>query len=178
MGGFWHLWKLEPKNCRVEFVFLSNKSFGTSEESSELYPDKNYQIQPKKIAMKKILLVEDDHHLGIILSDQLEMNGYEVRLVRIPSKTIENLLEDQFDLVIMDKLLRGMDGTEICAQIRNTDGISDTPILMMSGMDGAHTVCKAAGATNFIAKPFEVDGFLKSIKDSIEKEKNNAEVNF
>ncbi|WP_300436850.1 response regulator, partial [Christiangramia sp.] len=67
--------------------------------------------------MHKILLVEDDNHLGLILKDQLEMNGYEVFLLRAPRETVENLLEGKFDLVIMDKLLNGIDGTDICAEI-------------------------------------------------------------
>lgn len=125
--------------------------------------------------MHKILLVEDDHYLGIILNDQLELHGYEVNLLRIPGKTVENLQEDNFDLVIMDKLLSGVDGTQICAEIRNTEGVSNTPILMMSGYDGAREVCIAAGATNFIAKPFEVENFLKSIEATIDMARTNKD---
>lgn len=122
--------------------------------------------------MNKILLVEDDHYLGIILNDQLELHGYEVNLLRVPGKAVEYLQEDNFDLVIMDKLLNGVDGTEVCKSIRNTEGISTTPILMMSGYDGAREMCLTAGATNFIAKPFEVDGFLKSIEATINMSKD------
>ncbi len=119
--------------------------------------------------MYKILLVEDDYHLGLILRDQLELNGFEVNLLRKPTQTIENLLENNFDLVIMDKLMSGVDGTNICTEIRNTEGTSNIPILMMSGFDGAREICIAAGADNFIAKPFEVDSFLKSIEATIDK---------
>lgn len=119
--------------------------------------------------MLKILLVEDDNHLGIILKDQLELSGYDVNLLRQPTKTVEYLQEEKFDLVITDKLLNGIDGTLICAAIRNTEGISNIPILMMSGYDGAREDCLAAGATNFIAKPFEVNGFLKSIESTMNK---------
>ncbi|MGB8706103.1 MAG: response regulator [Gillisia sp.] len=117
--------------------------------------------------MAKILLVEDDYYLGLIINDQLEMNGYEVSLLRLPSQTVENLQEDDFDLVIMDKLLSGVDGTEVCAQIRKTEGISNIPILMMSGLDGAREICLTAGANNFIAKPFEVQGLLESIETTL-----------
>ncbi len=117
--------------------------------------------------MDKILLVEDDPSLGEVLTDQLEFNGYEVSLLRFPSKTVEKLLEDNFDLVILDKLLSGIDGTDICKEIRNTEGISETPILMMSGFDGAGEICTAAGANNFIAKPFGIDDFLKSIEATL-----------
>ena len=119
--------------------------------------------------MNKILLVEDDYHLGLILKDQLEMNEYEVSLLRAPKEAVENLQKEEFDLVIMDKLLSGVDGTEICAEIRSTEGIAEVPILMMSGFDGARADCIDAGANSFIEKPFEVDGFLKSIEDTINK---------
>lgn len=122
--------------------------------------------------MNKILLVEDDPSLGEVLSDQLELNGYEVKLLRFPRKTVENLLEEKFDLVIMDKLLSGVDGTDICAEIRTTELISNTPILMMSGYDGAGKICIAAGANNFIAKPFDVKSFLESIEATKEKTKD------
>lgn len=117
--------------------------------------------------MNKILLVEDDYHLGIILNDQLELHGYEVSLLRMPNKAVDYLQEDNFDLVIMDKLLNGVDGTHICELIRNSEPVSKTPILMMSGLDGAKEICIAAGANNFIAKPFEVDNFIKSIEATI-----------
>ncbi len=122
--------------------------------------------------MKKILLVEDDYHLGLILNDQLELHGYDVSLLRLPNEAVNNLLDDNFDLVIMDKLLSGVDGTQICASIRNTVGISDIPILMMSGFDGARKICIAAGATNFIPKPFDVNSFLESIEVTIDMAKD------
>lgn len=122
--------------------------------------------------MNKILLIEDDHSLGEVLKDHLEWNEYAVTLLRIPRNAVDNLLEDNFDLVIMDKLLAGIDGTQICKKIRNTEGISDTPILMMSGLDGAREICISAGATNFIAKPFEVTNLLKSIEETINKAKD------
>lgn len=125
--------------------------------------------------MNKILLVEDDYHLGLILKDQLEFNGYKVSLQRLPKETIDKLLEEDYDLLIMDKLLKGTDGTHICAEIRNTVPISNTPILMMSGWDGARKECIAAGATNFIPKPFEVDHLLKSIEATINKAKDLQE---
>ncbi len=125
--------------------------------------------------MNKILLVEDDHYLGIILNDQLELHGFEVRLLRTPGETVENLQKESFDLVIMDKLLSGIDGTQVCKSIRDTPQVSNIPVLMMSGMDGAGEVCIAAGATNFIAKPFEMDNFLKSIEATIEMAKNHQD---
>lgn len=121
--------------------------------------------------MDKILLVEDDHNLGIMICELLESNGYKVTLLRMPDKTVKNLLEDKFDLVLMDKLLSGIDGTDICLKIRKTDTISQTPILMMSALNGAEKNCMAAGATNFIAKPFEIKDLFVIVEDTISKGK-------
>lgn len=117
--------------------------------------------------MNKILLVEDDLNLGLMISELLELKGYEVSLLRIADKTVKNLMEESFDLVLMDKLLSGMDGTDICTEIRKTETISHTPILMMSALDGAKGTCIAAGATDFIAKPFDISDLLAKVEDII-----------
>jgi DNA-binding response OmpR family regulator len=122
--------------------------------------------------MNKILLVEDDHNLGLMIQELLELNGYKVKLLRMADKTVENLLEKKFDLILMDKLLSGIDGTEICAQIRKTDAISHTPVLMMSALEGAKKNCIEAGATGFIAKPFEIKELLARVKNIIVKEED------
>ena len=121
--------------------------------------------------MSKILLVEDDFTLGSILKDHLEMRGYEAFHLSVPSQTIDKLVENEYDLVVLDKLLKGVDGTELCKEIRKTIPILEIPILMMSGWDGAENECLDAGANNFIAKPFEVEGFLKSIEATLEPKK-------
>ncbi|CAM4232146.1 response regulator [Gillisia limnaea] len=121
--------------------------------------------------MDKILLVEDDHNLGIMICELLESNGHEVKLLRMADKTVKNLLEDKFDLVVMDKLLSGMDGTSICAEIRKTDTISQTPILMMSALNGARKICIDAGATDFIYKPFDIKDLFAIVKETIGKGK-------
>jgi DNA-binding response OmpR family regulator len=122
--------------------------------------------------MNKILLVEDDQNLGIMICDLLEMSGYEVKLLRMGEQTVQHLLEEKFDLVIMDKLLSGIDGTNVCTEIRNTKAISNTPILMMSALDGARKDCMEAGATDFVNKPFEMKDFLAKIGDSMNKERD------
>lgn len=121
--------------------------------------------------MKKILIVEDDKHLGQILKDQLEHHGYEISILRLPKQTVDVLLMNSQDLVILDKLLGGgVDGIDICKEIRNTELISQTPILMMSGFDESKDFCIESGADNFISKPFGLD----ELKESIEKTINIA----
>lgn len=125
--------------------------------------------------MKKVLLIEDDPNLGLMIQDLLELNGYDVKLLRRPDETLHTLQQENFDLLIMDKLLNGIDGTRICAEIRKTKGISTIPILMMSALDGARQVCIEAGATDFIYKPFDIKDLLSIVMDTMKKEKHRDE---
>ncbi|KKL15819.1 hypothetical protein LCGC14_2501770 [marine sediment metagenome] len=117
--------------------------------------------------MPKILLIEDDHNLGLMVKDVLEFSEHTVHLLRNPSKAIEILLDDVYDLVILDKLLSGVDGTDICQNIRKTALIASIPILMMSALSESKAHCMEAGATDFIYKPFDIDEFVDQIKKTL-----------
>lgn len=118
--------------------------------------------------MSKILIVEDDHNLGLMIQDILEFKGHEVILSKKPEDTNENILNNQVDLVLLDKLISGVDGTDVCTAIRNSETISKTPVLMMSALNDARAVCLRAGATDFISKPFEMDELLAKVEEVVQ----------
>jgi len=122
--------------------------------------------------MNKILIVEDDHNLGLMIKDILEFQGYEIELSKKPGETIENLKTKNIDLVLIDKLMSGIDGTDVCREIRNTEGISDIPVLMMSALHEVREECIAAGATDFIYKPFEINVLHEKVRNIIKQEKS------
>lgn len=113
--------------------------------------------------MDKILIVEDDHNLGIMLQDMLELSGYETMLSRRPEDTINNITEYNIDLVLLDKLILGIDGTDVCAGIRKANSVSKTKVLMMSALSNSKEICLEAGASDFIYKPFEMPELLSKI---------------
>lgn len=117
--------------------------------------------------MSKILIVEDDHNLGLMIQDILEFKGYEVILSKKPEETTANILNNQVDLVLLDKLISGVDGTDVCNTIRNTEAVAHTPVLMMSALNNARGICMEAGASDFIAKPFEMDELLAKVDEVI-----------
>lgn len=119
--------------------------------------------------MNKILIVEDDHNLGIMIQDMLEFSGYDVMLSRKPEQTAENILEHDVKLVLLDKLISGVDGTDVCGTIRKTKAISKTPVLMMSALSNAREVCMKAGASEFISKPFDMDELISKIEFFLKK---------
>ncbi|MGB3776701.1 MAG: response regulator, partial [Leeuwenhoekiella sp.] len=117
--------------------------------------------------MSKILLIEDDHNLGLMVKDILEFSSHEVNLLRSPDNAIEILLNDKYDLIVLDKLLSGVDGTAVCSKIRQTNDISHLPILMMSALNDSEEICLQAGATDFIYKPFDIKSFAEHVDKNL-----------
>lgn len=124
--------------------------------------------------MAKILIVEDDHNLGMMIHDILQMADYEVLLSKEPRETSENIVKHGIQLVLMDKLMSGIDGTDVCKAIRNNLDISRTPVLMMSALNDAREVCIEAGATDFIYKPFELNDLLSKVKEVLKHTKPHS----
>ncbi|GGW84229.1 response regulator [Salegentibacter mishustinae] len=112
----------------------------------------------------KILVVDDDSGIGEMLKTLLEFYGYEVDVTEKPLKAEELIQEKNIDIVLLDMLISGVDGTDVCAGIRQNPEISETPVLMMSALHDAGPKCKKAGANDFIAKPFEVEDLTERIE--------------
>ncbi len=107
--------------------------------------------------MAKILIVDDDQTIGLMLRDILEFNGHEVVVSQEPRKTKENIREHNVELVLLDKLISGVDGTDVCADLREEDEFRQIPVIMMSALHNVDEVCKSAGATEFLSKPFDME---------------------
>ncbi|WP_037325017.1 response regulator [Salinimicrobium terrae] len=115
---------------------------------------------------KKVLVVDDDKGIGEMLQMLLEMNGYEVFVSEKPEETEENIIAHNIDLVLLDMLISGVNGTDVCARLRRDETTKHVNILMMSALHDAGKKCKAAGANDFIAKPFEMEELLEKIESS------------
>lgn len=121
----------------------------------------------------KVLVVDDDSGIGEMLKTLLEFYGFEVTVTEIPD-TAENLIaEKQIDVVMLDMLISGVNGTDVCSRLRNNEDTKNIPILMMSALHNAGDKCKEAGADDFIAKPFEMDELISKIREIVEKRKNS-----
>lgn len=111
-----------------------------------------------------ILVVDDDSGIGEMLKVLLELNGYSVSVTEKPDEA-ENLIKSRdIDLVLLDKLISGVNGTEVCARLKNNRATAAIPILMMSALHEAGEKCRNAGANDFIAKPFEMEDLLEKIE--------------
>ena len=111
----------------------------------------------------KILVVDDDSGIGEMLKTLLEFYEYDVTVTAKPEETEKLIIAEKVDLVLLDMLISGVNGTDVCARLRNNPQTENTPVLMMSALHDAGTKCREAGANDFIAKPFEMDDLVNKI---------------
>ncbi len=114
--------------------------------------------------MKTILLVEDDSHLADGLLMNLDAEGYQTVHIEHGSNALPTFEKGNFDLVLLDIMLPGMDGLTICKKIR--DGGSTVPILFITARDQADDKIEGlvAGGDDYITKPFDLRELLARIQ--------------
>mgnify|MGYP003970325467 CR=1 FL=1 len=113
---------------------------------------------------KKIIVVEDEAHLAKGLQFNLEREGYSVTLAENGQLAMDLLGEEDFDLMILDIMLPKLSGLEVARRIRNTD--MRFPILMLSAKstDEDRELGLAAGADDYLTKPFHLPELLLRVK--------------
>lgn len=124
---------------------------------------------PETSPKTAILVVDDDPDISMMLKLMLEFKGFDVRITERPDETYEILQKDSFDLVIMDMLLSGVNGTDICAELKKNNVTSSIPLIMISAHPNAREICLQAGADDFISKPFDMHDILSKIGKLVKK---------
>lgn len=116
--------------------------------------------------MAKILVVNDEKEVRDILKNILSKEGHKVFVANKGEEAIKKVNAYSPDLMILDVMIPGMDGYEICAEIRKSTFHSKLPILMISSENDPEYELKAlrAGADDFITKPFNNSVLLTRIK--------------
>ena len=104
--------------------------------------------------MTRILLVEDEPGIALGLEDDLRLEGYEVELVTDGIKASARGREAAFDLILLDVMLPGKDGFEVCRDIRRA-GVK-TPIIMLTAktQEAEKVMGLELGADDYVTKPF------------------------
>lgn len=113
--------------------------------------------------MSKILIIEDEVTIAELEKDYLELSGFEVEIESDGQQGLIRALAGDFDMYILDLMLPGIDGFEICRQIREA---KNTPILMVSArkddIDKIHGL--GLGADDYITKPFSPSELVARVK--------------
>lgn len=113
--------------------------------------------------MSRILIVEDEVAIADLEKDYLELSGFEVEIENDGTKGLERALHEEFDLFILDLMLPGVDGFEICKKIRE---IKNTPILMVSAKKDDIDKIRGLGlgADDYVTKPFSPSELVARVK--------------
>ena len=113
--------------------------------------------------MSKILIVEDEEAIADLEKDYLELSGFEVEIASDGTLGLKKALEEEFHLVILDLMLPGVDGFEICRQIREVKNI---PIIMVSAKKDDIDKIRGLGlgADDYMTKPFSPSELVARVK--------------
>lgn len=113
--------------------------------------------------MSKILIIEDEEAIAELEKDYLELNSFEVTIESTGNKGLEAALNHDYDLVILDLMLPGMDGFEVCKKIREEKNI---PVIMVSAKKDDIDKIRGLGlgADDYLTKPFSPSELVARVK--------------
>lgn len=118
--------------------------------------------------MKKILIIEDEDFLRDILKRYLKKEGYQVVEANSEELGLTKFFEDTFSLVLLDVMLPGIQGWEVCKKIKK---ISDTPIIMLTALGDEDDEVRGLelGVEDYIGKPFKPKVLMARINSLIKR---------
>ena len=108
------------------------------------------------MAKARLLVVEDETGIALALGDDLRLEGYDVEVTGDGTEAVRRARQQPFDLIVLDVMLVGKDGFEVCRELRKI-GVA-TPILMLTArtQESEKVLGLEAGADDYVTKPFGV----------------------
>ncbi len=111
----------------------------------------------------KIFIVEDEKQIARFLQIYLEKEGFQTAIEKNGKRAYERIIQEKYDLVLLDVMLPDMDGLEICRRVRE---LSDVPIIMLTARDDVKDKVDGLniGANDYVTKPFASEEVLARIR--------------
>lgn len=127
------------------------------------YLKSHRQLEP---SMPTVLVIDDDPHMGLILTRILRKHGFEIVVSTDGPSGIQEAKERLPDLIMLDIIMPGMDGVEVARRLRGEPGLANTPIVFLTAFAPAVGRHEAADvhADGFISKPFVVEELVDQVK--------------
>ena len=122
------------------------------------------------MTQQRILLADDEPRLLHVVGLYLSMEGFEVREASDGTEALSMLETEQFDLAILDVMMPGVDGIEVCRHIRSDPLTHTMPVLVFTSLSSDKDVERArlAGANHLITKPFSLPGLGAVVRSCFE----------
>lgn len=111
-----------------------------------------------------VLILDDDQDIQMMIQAILKFHGFNVKTSSSSQMTNQLVNESAPKVILLDVMLYGMDGREICRELKSRRDVKDIPIIMTSNHPDAEVTCRAAGADDFLPKPFEVATLIEKVK--------------
>ena len=115
---------------------------------------------------KRVLLVDDDPNFGRLVRELLERNGYGVTVVTSGMACLETARREPPDLIVLDIMMPGMDGYDVCQELGKDAGLRAVPVVIVTAMEDPkfNQRAFAAGAKVCMTKPLRPDKFLHAVQ--------------
>lgn len=130
--------------------------------------------------MYNVLIVEDEENMVSFIKMELEYEGYNVDVANDGRRAVSLALEKDYDVILLDLMLPGINGIEVCRRIRKE---KETPIIMLTARDSVMDKVTGlkSGADDYLAKPFAIEELIARMEVIFrrnKKEKSNSELKF
>ena len=105
--------------------------------------------------MEKILVVDDEEDVRQIMKSILSKEGYEVMIAKDADEALNLAKTNKPDLIILDYLMSGLNGVELCRALKKDNATKPIPVIMVTAYPGEKEESLSAGAVDFITKPVD-----------------------
>lgn len=128
------------------------------------------------MAREKILLIEDEEDIQELIEHHLVKDGYQVRCAATGEKGLEAARQHPPDLILLDLMLPGIDGLEVCKLLKADHRTQQTPIVMLTakGEEADVVTGLEVGADDYIAKPFSPKVVIARIRNILRRKSRSA----
>lgn len=121
--------------------------------------------------MTKVLIIDDDPDVRTVMNILMKKHGYEVETASNKDEVFQRLQNFNPSVILLDVLLSGADGREICQEIKSGDTTKHIPVMMFSAHPGAGGNFESYGADDFIQKPIHTEMLLEKLERLVNESK-------
>jgi DNA-binding response OmpR family regulator len=125
-------------------------------------------------AKKKVLVIDDDEAVLDVMKEALVYEGFEVKIADKADDIQSMISTYRPDLLLIDYILNGINGGEICHQLKENNSTGKLPVIIVSAYPKVLTSLGLYGCDKFIPKPFDLDDLVGSIKSVLQGNLNST----